>query len=139
MSFRALQTSVRFASLFSGSGTGGTRNVVNYAAARAVPPTRAKEGIETPEDFLKAIGRSCETKLQVESWEELFTSSGAVLKQKGVDVRDRRYMLWCMEKFRRGDAVSSFAYEAQVKKTIHGGRLCRTANAYGRGGSRPRA
>jgi hypothetical protein len=49
------------------------------------------ESIKSPADFLKAIGRSCETKVSVESWEDFWKKDGLLLKQDGVSVRDRRY------------------------------------------------
>ncbi|KAG6890650.1 hypothetical protein C0995_006626 [Termitomyces sp. Mi166 len=76
--------------------------------------------ITTPTDFLKAIGRSSETKLEVEQWEALWKLSGHDLKQKGLTVRDRRYILWCMEKYRSGLSIESFAYEPRPKKTVRG-------------------
>ena len=44
----------------------------------------------TPADFLKAIGRSSETKLTVEKWEDFWKTSGYDLKKSGLAVRDRR-------------------------------------------------
>lgn len=49
------------------------------------------ESIATPSDFLKAIGRSSETKVTVESWGEFWKTSGHALKKSGLAVRDRRY------------------------------------------------
>ena len=52
------------------------------------------ESFKSPADFLKAIGRSCETKVSVESWDELWKKDGPSLKKDGVPVRDRRYAFW---------------------------------------------
>lgn len=71
-----------------------------------------------PVDFLKAIGRS--SKVTVEKWEDFWKLSGHELKKSGVAVRDRRYILWCMEKYRRGLPVESYAHEPKPKKTIRG-------------------
>ena len=49
------------------------------------------ESIKSPADFLKAIGRSCETKMSVELWEDFWKMNGPLLKKDGVPVRDRRY------------------------------------------------
>ena len=54
------------------------------------PYARPAEAIKTPEDFLKAIGRSSETKLSPPSWEELWKMDGHAMKVAGVNVRDRR-------------------------------------------------
>ncbi|KAJ7505147.1 hypothetical protein B0H11DRAFT_1708771 [Mycena galericulata] len=88
--------------------------------ASHVPLIPAAESIRTPEDFLKAIGRSAETKLSIESWDEFWNQSGVNLKSAGVGVRDRRYILWCMEKYRNGLPVEEFAHEMKPKKTIRG-------------------
>jgi hypothetical protein len=45
----------------------------------------------SPADFLKAIGRSSETKVSIEGWEDFWKTSGYELKKSGVAVRDRRY------------------------------------------------
>ncbi|KAF8967061.1 hypothetical protein BDZ97DRAFT_1804971 [Flammula alnicola] len=85
-----------------------------HAAAFPVQPIR------TAEDFLKSIGRSSETKLTASSWEELWKMDGRAMKKAGLGVRDRRYILWCMEKFRLGFPVREFAHEPPPKKTIRG-------------------
>ncbi|KAJ6621864.1 hypothetical protein B0H10DRAFT_1789155 [Mycena sp. CBHHK59/15] len=82
--------------------------------------TPTADSITTPADFLKAIGRSADTKVSIESWEEFWKQSGPDLKAAGVGIRDRRYILWCMEKYRNGIAVPDFAHEPKLKKTIRG-------------------
>ncbi|KAG5639207.1 hypothetical protein H0H81_005686 [Sphagnurus paluster] len=114
------------------------RSLVNRAASRPIPqprgindfpplvPTNAltakptAESITTPADFLKAIGRSAETKVTVEKWDDLWKLSGHKLRKSGLAVRDRRYILWCMEKYRSGLPIDSFAHEPKPKKTIRG-------------------
>ena len=54
-------------------------------------PQSHLESFKSPADFLKAIGRSCETKVSVESWDEFWKKDGPSLKKDGVPVRDRRY------------------------------------------------
>ncbi|TFK40670.1 IGR protein motif-domain-containing protein [Crucibulum laeve] len=88
--------------------------------AHSLTSTSNVETIATPDDFLKAIGRESETKLSVESWEELWKTSGEKLKESGLAVRDRRYILWCMEKYRQGLAIKDFAHEPRPKKTVRG-------------------
>ena len=47
--------------------------------------------LESPVDFLKAIGRSSETKFEVpEKWEEFWKLDGNALKKANVPVSDRR-------------------------------------------------
>ncbi|KAI0712145.1 hypothetical protein C8Q76DRAFT_768873 [Earliella scabrosa] len=94
------------------------RTVVNRAAQRPPPPPRGN--ITDAEAFLKAIGRSSETKLSVESWQELWQTNGFALKKAGLGVRDRRYILWCMEKFRQGEEPAEFAHTAKPAKKIRG-------------------
>jgi len=113
------------------------RSVFNRAATRPVPPPQGihlpppaspnaltlqhgTDTIATPGDFLKAIGRSSETKVTVEKWEDFWKTSGHDLKKSGLGVRDRRYILWCMEKFRSGTPIKEFAHEARPKKTVRG-------------------
>jgi len=81
-----------------------SRSINSRAAPTPVPPIRDPsvtlpqvprpnyhlESIKSPADFLKAIGRSCETKLSVESWEEFWKKDGLLLRKDGVSVRDRR-------------------------------------------------
>ena len=82
-----------------------TRSINSRAALTPVPPIRDTgvlsspqlrpnyyhESIKSPADFLKAIGRSCETKISVESWEDFWKKDGLLLKRDGVSVQDRRY------------------------------------------------
>ncbi|KAH9950603.1 IGR protein motif-domain-containing protein [Amylocystis lapponica] len=95
-----------------------TRALYNRAALKPLPPPRGS--IATPEDFLKAIGRSSDTKLTVEKWEDLWKFDGHQLRKAGLDVRDRRYIMWSMEKYRQGESPSDFAHEPPPKKTIRG-------------------
>jgi hypothetical protein len=46
--------------------------------------------ILTPNDFLKAIGRSSEKKLSFSVWEDLWRVDRYQMKKAGVSVRDRR-------------------------------------------------
>ncbi|KAF8823137.1 IGR protein motif-domain-containing protein [Lentinula edodes] len=97
-----------------------TRSFVNRALTKPVPPTT--ETITTPNDFLKSIGRSMDTKMTSapESWDDFWRTSGLDMRKVGLSVRDRRYALWCMSKFRRGLAVEEFAHEPKPKKTVRG-------------------
>jgi hypothetical protein len=46
--------------------------------------------ISTPEDFLKTIGRSSETKISFDTWNDLWKTNGQALKKAGLATRDRR-------------------------------------------------
>ena len=66
---------------------------INDPSVFSSPPPRSNhlESIKSPADFLKAIGRSCETKVSVESWSDFWKKDGPSFKKDGVPVRDRRY------------------------------------------------
>ncbi|KIM89022.1 hypothetical protein PILCRDRAFT_49613, partial [Piloderma croceum F 1598] len=83
-----------------------------------IPPPTDK--INSPTDFLKAIGRSSETKVHIGDWAEFWNVSGLTMKAKGVGVQDRRYILWCMEKYRQGFKIREFAHEPKPKKKVRG-------------------
>jgi len=94
------------------------RSLQTKATTRPIPPPT--DQISTPKDFLSAIGRSSEKKLSFDTWEALWKVDRYDMKKAGVSVQDRRYILWCMEKFRTGLAVKLFAYEPKPKKMIRG-------------------
>ena len=48
--------------------------------------------ISTPADFLKTIGRSSETKISFDTWDDLWKTNGRALKKAGLATRDRRYV-----------------------------------------------
>ncbi|KAF5338944.1 hypothetical protein D9611_008731 [Ephemerocybe angulata] len=98
-----------------------TRSLATAAQQRPVPPTRAGTGaVKTSEEFLKAIGRDSETKVTPNSWTEFWGYDGQALRKAGLAVRDRRYILWCMEKYRQGLSPEEFAHPPRAKKTIRG-------------------
>jgi hypothetical protein len=93
--------------------------------------------ISTPGDFLKAIGRSSETKISFDTWDDMWKTNGQALKKAGLATRDRRYVafaetivlmidsldryiLWAMEHYRQGDYPSEYAHEPKPKKKIRG-------------------
>lgn len=94
------------------------RTLVNRAAARPPPPTR--EGIQTPEEFLKSIGRNAEKLVSIDSWPAFWKTNAATLREAGVGVKDRRYLLWCMEKYRQGLPIPAFAHPPKPKKKVRG-------------------
>lgn len=113
--------------------------------------------ISTPEDFLKAIGRSSETKISFDTWDNLWKTNSQALKKAGLATRDRRYVvfaetigsmsdsldryiLWAIEHYRQGDYPSDYAHEPKPKKKIRGcgfsplaqvGHSGRTLNSHG--------
>ncbi|KAI0304426.1 IGR protein motif-domain-containing protein [Multifurca ochricompacta] len=95
-----------------------SRRLHNRALIRPVPQQRGD--IVTPDDFLKAIGRGSDTKISFDMWDALWKTDGRSLKQAGVAVRDRRYILWAMERYRQQGHPSDYAHEAKPKKKIRG-------------------
>ncbi|EPQ54567.1 hypothetical protein GLOTRDRAFT_129917 [Gloeophyllum trabeum ATCC 11539] len=98
------------------------RSLSSSAVTRPIPP---KRGIESPEAFLKAIGRSSDSKLSslsesLSEWSNFWKLGGLEMKKAGVPVKDRRYILWSMEKYRLGWAIKDFAHEPKPKKKIRG-------------------
>ncbi|KAH7911730.1 hypothetical protein BJ138DRAFT_1006008 [Hygrophoropsis aurantiaca] len=96
-----------------------SRSIQQRAALRPTPLATIGS-ISTPQDFLKRIGRSSETKFDAENWDSFWRTSGIDLKKAGLSVQDRRYILWCMEKFRQHGTVDGYAHEMSPKKKIRG-------------------
>ncbi|KZP31442.1 hypothetical protein FIBSPDRAFT_925705 [Athelia psychrophila] len=97
----------------------------SMTTALASRPTSSKvpmpnDTIKTPSDFLKAIGRSSETKVKIEDWEEFWHASGLTFKAQGLAIRDRRYILWCMERYRQALDISTFAHPPKPPKKYRG-------------------
>ncbi|KAJ8586552.1 hypothetical protein M405DRAFT_795435 [Rhizopogon salebrosus TDB-379] len=97
-----------------------TTTVNNVFRRSEIPSPRASGKISTPQDFLKAIGRSSETKISIDSWDAFWRTSGSDMKSAGLGIQDRRYILWCMEKFRQNQPIEVFAHEPRSKKKIRG-------------------
>ena len=50
--------------------------------------------IQTPADFLNTIKRGCEKHIsKFPDWNSLFTTRSAALKEKGINVKERRWIL----------------------------------------------
>ncbi|KAL3234959.1 Small ribosomal subunit protein mS41 [Nakaseomyces bracarensis] len=77
--------------------------------------------------FLKAIGRECgELEETFENkWENLFKWDSRVMKEKGVSVQQRRYILQQVQKFRNGEDIKEIK---KGKKSFFGGERNRKAN-----------
>jgi len=110
----SLALAVRLRSSFSPF----SRTFQNSTLLKPVPPPRAD--IPTPESFLKAIGRGSETKISFDTWDALWKTDGLALKKAGLSVRDRRYILWAMERYRQNDDPSEYAHEVKPRKKIRG-------------------
>jgi hypothetical protein len=73
-------------------------------STKAVPqPTKQIPDVKT---FLSLIGRNCiEHEEHFPEWKSLFENSGRDLKEKGIEVQQRRYILQQVEKLRQGGEV----------------------------------
>ena len=85
----------------------------------------------TLQSFLTSLGRGAETKVKADDWKSFWKMDGHDFRKAGLSIRDRRYIMWCMEKYRQGLDPKEFAHEAQPKKKIRGYVLLRD-RVYGR-------
>lgn len=96
------------------------------SVVRSIPKPTSK--IPDVETFLKVIGRDCiEFKDTYENkWDNLFQWDGPILKEKGVPIQQRRYILSQVENFRvSGD--QSIKEIKKGKKSFFGGERKRKA------------
>ncbi|POY73021.1 hypothetical protein BMF94_3859 [Rhodotorula taiwanensis] len=54
------------------------------------------------------------------TWPELFTKTSGELREAGMDVKETRYTLWLLEKYRQGHDPAKVAVAPTPKKTIRG-------------------
>ncbi|AOW06308.1 protein FYV4, mitochondrial [Yarrowia lipolytica] len=80
----------------------------------------AKVSFESSEDFLKKIGRDT-VKLaeKFETWDELKNSTSSDLKEKGIEARDRRYIMTQLYRYKNGEKIREIP---RGKKTWGGER-----------------
>jgi len=85
-------------------------------------PPPSKE-IPTVESFLERIGRNCiEHKEHFPNWHSLFALTSRQMKEKGIDVQARRYILHQVQKYRDGKKILAIK---QGKKSYYGGEYKR--------------
>lgn len=80
-------------------------------------------GGHTTRSVLETFGRDTVSKLpdvDTMEWEELFRLNNQKLVKLGMGVQERKYLLWCLEKFRQGEDPKNFAKEEPKKKTVRG-------------------
>lgn len=77
--------------------------------------------------FLTKIGRKCEEVADVyeNKWENLFSWDSRILKEKGVSVQQRKYILHQVEKLRKGEDIVEIK---KGKKSFFGGERKRKEN-----------
>lgn len=108
----------------------GSKSAARLVSTRAsMKPTSEVPDVET---FLTKIGRNMvQHKEQFESWDSLVQATSTELKNKGIDTRDRRYLLGWLEKFSRNVPLE----EIRRGKKLWGGerkRKAQRAAFYGR-------
>ncbi|AQZ16501.1 FYV4 (YHR059W) [Zygosaccharomyces parabailii] len=97
----------------------------SHSAAKKIPsPTLDIPDVKT---FLTRIGRKCEelTDVYENNWENLFTWDGKSLKDKGVSVQQRRYILHQVEMMRQHKPVEEIKLG---KKSFFGGERSQREN-----------
>lgn len=77
--------------------------------------------------FLTRIGRKCEEVAESfeNNWDHLFTWDSRALKEKGISVQHRRYILHQVEKMRKGEPILEIK---EGKKSFFGGERKRKEN-----------
>ena len=99
---------VPFASTTVAAPSEGAPAAVAPAGPKAVVAARNGMTVET---FLKTIGRGVEEAAsKFKTWDELVTSDGDAMKAKGVKVRQRRWILNWVEKYRTGVEVRRLSW-----------------------------
>ncbi|GAA5918082.1 hypothetical protein JCM5296_006754 [Sporobolomyces johnsonii] len=89
-------------------------------ASKRVPKPR--EPFNTPAAVLAASKRNLDQYAdKFDTWAALFTKSGDQLRNEvGMQVRESRYLLWLLEKYRQGYNPDTVAIPPTPKKTIRG-------------------
>ncbi|PWN47281.1 hypothetical protein IE53DRAFT_390583 [Violaceomyces palustris] len=107
-------------------GTTSAAKSVQRLARNPSPPP--KGDFKSPTDFLTAISRprrdlasnsSCVSAVG-EDWDNMFRLSSEKLKGAGVGIKERRYLLWALEKYRQGYSPEEFAHDVKPKKKVRG-------------------
>ncbi|KAK4691321.1 hypothetical protein P7C70_g9378, partial [Phenoliferia sp. Uapishka_3] len=100
-------------------GNGRTNNLTEPATRRLSASSHHAGPYQTPLDVLSASKRKLETYApKLGSWEEMFTKTSADLRDAGMTIKERRYTLWLLEKFRQGGDVKAVAIAAPPKKKV---------------------
>ncbi|KAJ3390596.1 hypothetical protein HDU84_007297 [Entophlyctis sp. JEL0112] len=86
--------------------------------AAFVPPPR--DGIETPKQFLAAIGRAtADVADKFKSWDHLFTATTEEMADElAIPVRKRKYILQWREWYKRGVTLREIAVPERRKKYL---------------------
>ncbi|GAA5919889.1 hypothetical protein JCM1841_002096 [Sporobolomyces salmonicolor] len=96
-----------------------------HAPAAVVPAKRIpkpREPFHTPAAVLAASKRNLgQYADKFENWAALFSKTSAQLRDEvGMQVKESRYLLWLLEKYRQGHNPDAVAVPPTPKKTIRG-------------------
>ncbi|GAA5990372.1 hypothetical protein JCM10908_007341 [Rhodotorula pacifica] len=105
------------------SSTPALRRAIHAPAAidatKRVPKPRGP--YTDPASLLSASKRGLESYAEkLGNWSELFTKTSGDLRDAGMDIKQTRYTLWLLEKYRQGHDPATVAVAATPKKTIRG-------------------
>ncbi|CDO93176.1 unnamed protein product [Kluyveromyces dobzhanskii CBS 2104] len=91
---------------------------------KTVSPSKQIPDVAT---FLNRIGRKCEEFAETyeNKWDNLFIWDGKMLKEKGIPIEQRRYILNQVEKLRKGEDILEIK---KGKKSFFGGERKRKEN-----------
>ncbi|KAJ2117133.1 hypothetical protein IW146_001005 [Coemansia sp. RSA 922] len=87
-------------------------------ATRKVVIPRPRGQVDTPESFLKAIGRGCEKYTEkFKDWDHLFKANTIALKHEmGIGAKQRKWILMWTNKFRLG--IDPYLIRTSKKHTM---------------------
>ncbi|GMK56508.1 hypothetical protein CspeluHIS016_0303480 [Cutaneotrichosporon spelunceum] len=107
------------------SSSRGVRTFASTAQAAAKLPLRAHAETPMPADLLTKIGRNADKKLgdKVPDWKslsELYLKGTKPMGDAGMTPRERRYVMWALERYSHGDAPSTFIRPPKPPKKIRG-------------------
>ena len=99
------------------------------ASTKYVPcPLTKLDKVDSPKAFLEAISKprrdlvnnsTCVSALG-EDWDAMFSMNSEKLKGAGVPVKERKYILWALEKYRQGLEPSEFVRSVKKPKKVRG-------------------
>merc|ERR1711939_1106910 len=85
----------------------------------SVPPRTGP--YSDPEALLKVSKRGLQAHAQLfPDWRSLFLATGPALKEQGLAPKERRYLLWYLEKFRQGGDPAEYDIAPKPRKKIRG-------------------
>lgn len=105
--------------------TSGPLLRLSPTSKRVIP--KPTDQIPDVTSFLTRIGRKCDEVAEVyeNKWSNLFLCDSRVLKEKGVSVQQRKYILHQVEKLRKNEPVMEIK---RGKKSFFGGERKRKEN-----------